>query len=65
MRMVLTSSRKVPSRKYSMITASTIHSGPRPASRTHATSSFGSRVSTMKREKMKAPTMMKNSIAVE
>jgi len=31
---------------------------------TQATSSFGSRVSTMKRAKMKAPTMMKNSIAL-
>ena len=32
---------------------------------TQATSSFGRRVRTMKREKMKAPAMMKKSIAVE
>src|SRR6266850_1026684 len=65
MRMVLTSSRAVPRTTYSTITASTIASGESCAACTHTASSFGRRVSTMKRAKMKAPTMMKNSIALE
>ena len=46
------------------ITSAIAQSGARPADCTHVASSFGNRVSTMNREKMKAPTTMKKIAAV-
>ena len=63
-RIVLTSSRNVPSRKYSIITARMTISGDRPHAVTQPTSAVGNCVRTMNRAKMNAPITMKNSIAV-
>ena len=46
------------------MTASRIQNGDRPTAWTQRASSFGNCVSTMKREKMKAPTTMKKIAAV-
>src|SRR5262249_48526409 len=64
MRMVLTSARNVPSRTYSAITAMRTKNGDSPMIPTQLVSSLGNCVSTMKREKMNAPTTIKKITAV-
>src|SRR5262245_65869150 len=58
MGMVLTSSRNVPSRTQSAITAMATQNGGSPMIPTHLVNSLGNCVSTMTREKMTAPTTM-------
>ena len=64
MRMVETSSRNVPNKIYSAITAIRIQNGDKPMARTHWVNSFGNCVRTMKREKINAPSTMKKIVAV-